>query len=258
MPTSNESGLPDTVQTARTMFEIVEFVKTRQGTTITEAASELGYAKSTVHRHLSTLLDLGYVVEEADGFHIGLRFLDLGQQARTRREGYKLAKSKVDEIADTTGERVQFIVEEHGEAVYLYRSLGENAIRTDPGIGRRIPLHATAAGKAILAHIEEERRFEIIEQTEFDPITDNTITGPEELIDELEQIRERGYSFNCQENLDGLHAIGAAVSDPDSRVLGALSVSGPTHRFKGDRFHEELPDLMLGTANELELNIAHS
>jgi DNA-binding IclR family transcriptional regulator len=258
MQPRDKDDTPNMVRTTRTMFKIIEYIKGRDGTTITEIATELGYAKSTVHRHLATLTELGYAVEESDGFHVGLRFLELGQDAKTRRKGAKLAKDKVEEIANQTGERAQFLVEEHGKAVYIYRSFGEHAVRTDPGIGSRIPLHATAAGKAILADMEEAHRFEIIEQADFTPITQSTITEREQLCNELETIRERGYSFNRQENLDGLHAVGVAVTGPEDDVIGALSVSGPTHRLTVERFEEELPTLLLGAANELELNIAHS
>lgn len=252
-PSSEETG----VKTTRTVFDILEYLERNDGASISQVANELGFAKSTVHRHLSTLADLKYVVEEPDGYHLGLRFLELGEHAQRRRVGYELAAEKVEEIAAETGERVQFIVEEHGDAVYLHRSFGEHAVRTDPGIGSRIPLHATAAGKAILAFMPEDRRFEIIEQARFRPITAETITDPEVLLDELDTIRERGYSFNRQENLEGLNAIGVPVNGRDG-VIGALSISGPSHRLKGDRFEATLPDLLLGAANELELNISHS
>ncbi|SEH17442.1 transcriptional regulator, IclR family [Natronorubrum sediminis] len=258
MPEDDGGQTAGTVQTSQTMFVIVEYIKEQDGATITEVANELGYAKSTVHRHLSTLTEMGYAVKEGNEFHVGLRFVDLGQHARTRRNGYELAREKVDQIAAATGERAQFIVEEHGEGVYLHRSFGEHAIRTDPGIGSRIPLHATAAGKAILANLEESRRFEIIEQTDFDSLTEHTITDTKSLFEELETIRERGYAFNRQENLNGLYAVGVAVKSPTEGVIGAFSVSGPIHRLKGERIQSELPDRLLGTANELELNITHS
>ncbi|USZ73728.1 IclR family transcriptional regulator (plasmid) [Natronosalvus halobius] len=258
MARTDERGGKDKVKTARTIFTIVEFIKDNEGSTITVIANELGFAKSTVHRHITTLLDLGYIVETPTGYEIGLQFLDLGQRARTRHPGYKLAQDKVEELANQTGERAQFLVEEHGEAVYIHRSFGDRAVRTDPGIGSRIPLHATAAGKAILAQMDDDRRAAILDQTEFDPITDSTITDRQTLLDELETISRRGYSFNREENLGGLHAVGAAVCGPNDEVIGALSISGPSHRLKGQWFDEELPNLLLGTANELELNIAYS
>lgn len=253
-----ENGDTGTVKAVRTMFDIVEYVADCDGVTITEVADELGYAKSTVHRHFSTLTELGYLVEDANEYYEGLRFLEIGHSARVRQQGYEMAKEKVEEIAAETGERAQFIVEEHGEAVYIHRAFGEHAVRTDPGIGSRIPLHATAAGKAILANLDERRRTEIVEAIDFEPITDATITDSTSLYDELDAVRERGYSFNRQENLAGLHAVGVPVTRPDGDVIGALSVSGPSHRLQGDWFEDELPALLLGTANELELNIAHS
>lgn len=255
MPTNTG---PDTVQATRTMFDIVELIAAQNGMTITDVSNELGYAKSTVHRHLSTLSELGYVIEDSDGYHEGLKFLEIGHAARVRQRGYEMANAKVKEIANETSERAQFIVEEHGEAVYIHRVFGERAVRTDPGIGSRIPLYATAAGKAILANLDEERRTAIVEAIDFEPITDGTITELGELYDELAAIRERGYSFNRQENLKGLHAVGVDVTDEDGGVIGALSVSGPSHRLQGEWFEQDLPTLLLGTANELELNIAHS
>lgn len=253
---TNDDGL-DTVGSVETLFDVVEFVHEHEGVTLAEAAASLPYAKSTIHRHLATLKDRGYVVEE-DGYYTGLRFLELGERARSRRRAYRLARTKVEELAAETGERAQFIVEEHGQAVYVHRALGEHAVNTDAEIGKRIPLHATASGKAILAAMDPAESSRIIERSSFERITSATITDPEALADELDAIADRGYAFNREENLDGLHAVGVSISGPDGDVIGALSVSGPSHRLTGPRFEEDLPTLLLGTANELELNIAHA
>lgn len=257
MSETHPDGEDKSVKSVETLFDILEFIHQENGVTISEAASGLDYAKSTVYRHLSTLERRGYVVSE-DGYYVGLRFLEFGEDARNRRRAYQLAKEKVEELAEETDERAQFLVEEHGEAVYLHRAVGDHAVQTDPGIGKRIPLHATASGKAILAAMPSERVSRIIERTPFEAITDETITKTDVLYDGLAQIRERGYAFNCEENLYGLHAVGVPVRGPDGSVIGGLSVSGPSHRFTGEHFEEELPSLLLGTANELELNIAHS
>lgn len=247
----------DTVKAIDTMFDIVEYLREEDGATLSTAATDLPYAKSTIHRHLQTLETHGYIVQEG-GYYVGLRFLELGEQARNRHRAYQLAKEKVDELAAETDERAQFIVEEHAEAVYIHRAHGEHAVRTDPGIGNRIPLHATSAGKAILAAMSPDEVSRVVERTSFDDITDETITDADDLHSELEQIRERGYAFNRQENLQGLHAVGVAVTGPDGDVLGALSVSGPSHRLTGEFFEDGLPSLLLGTANELELNTAYA
>jgi len=258
MSTPTDDGPDDSVQTARTMFDIVQRISEEEGVPLSELAGELGYAKSTVHRHLQTLADLGYVVKRDGDYHVGLRFLELGVTARNSYSGYTLVREKVEEIAEETGERAQFFVEEHGKAVYLARSVGEHAVRTDPGIGSRIPLYAASAGKAILSELPDEELSDMFERMSFEPVTEHTIVDPEELRAELAEVRERGYAFNREESLRGTHAVGVPICGPDGDVIGGLSVTGPSHRLKGERFKQELPDLLLGAANELELNIAHS
>jgi len=152
------------VKTTENAFAILRALKRLHGAGVSELADEVGLAKSTTHRHLGTLAQLGWVVEEADTYRIGFRFLEFGEHARQRKQGYRLAREKVEALADETAERVQFLVEENGRAVYVHRALGEHAVRTDPGIGSRIPLHATSGGKAILARLPESRVDEIIER----------------------------------------------------------------------------------------------
>lgn len=246
------------VKTVQTAFDILEYLKEKDGETLTGLATQFDLAKSTIHRHLSTLEQREYVVKEGDIYYPSLQFLDFGEYTRNRNEAYLMAKAKVQELADETSERAQFIVEEHGHAVYVHRASGDHAVQTDPGIGKRIALHATAAGKAILAQLPTEQVNRIIERRGLPAVTEETVTDQEKLFSELEEIRNRGYSFNNQENVDGLRAVGVPVNDPNDRVIGALSVSGPTHRLTKDLFQEELPTLLLGTANELELNIAYA
>lgn len=248
----------DGVASTDTAFDVIEAISETDGARVTELADRLGLAKSTVHGHLTTLKRRGYVLKEGDQYQLSLRFLHLGQSVRTRRVGYEMAREKVEKVAQETQERSQFIVEEHGYGVYMFRDTGSEAVSTDSEIGKRIPLHATSAGKAILASFPEERAREIVDRRGLERLTSRTITDEAELFDELETIRERGYAYNRAENTEGLWAVGVPVSAPDGTVLGAISVSGPTHRMKGERVRSELPDMMLGVANELELNIAYA
>lgn len=248
----------DRVTTTATAFEIIELLDDRGGARLSEVAAELDLAKSTVHRHLTTLEDLEYVVTDDGVYRTGLRFLRIGERTRTRRDAYELAREKVVDLAAETEERAQFIAPEHGRGVYVYRETGSRAVHTDSEIGKRIPIHATAAGKAILASFSDERVSEILDRRGLPAVTEHTITDESELWAELADIRDRGYSINREENTSGLHAIGVPVEDETGTPLGALSVSGPSHRFRGTLFEETLPNLLLGTANELELNIQYA
>lgn len=246
------------VKSTENSFRVIELIMEEDGMRLSDLARELDLAKSTVHRHLSTLTDLEYVTREDDVYRTGLRFLRIGEQTRTRSDAYQLAEEKVADLAAETQERAQFIVEEYGKGVYIFRETGEQAVSTDSEIGKRIPIHATAAGKAILASLPDERVDEIFAQRGLPAVNERTTTDEEALRAELKEIRERGYSINDQENTSGLRAIGVPVEYEDGEPIGALSVSGPTHRFRGTLFEETLPNLLLGTANELELNIQYS
>lgn len=250
---------PDrTVQAAETTFTILETLNEADGMRLTELVDELGMSKSTVHRYLQTLLSRKYLIKESDEYHVSLRFLDFGQHARNRKEGYQMAKVKVAELAEETDERVQFIVEEHGQAVYVHRKAGSHAVQTDPGIGKRIHLHATSAGKAIIAEWSNEEIYEYIEQWGLPALTSNTITDESTLMEDIEMVRERGYSVNRQENVDGLCALGVSICPTSDDVLGAFSVSGPINRMEGEWFEHELPNMLKGSANEIELNLRYS
>ncbi|MEF8785336.1 MAG: IclR family transcriptional regulator [Haloarculaceae archaeon] len=176
---------------------------------------------------------------------------------RDRKQIYQLAKPKITELAEKTEERAEFMVEEYGRSVFVHRDTGDNAVQTDSGIGKFHPLHATAAGKSILAFLPEERVDEICETRGLESFTDNTITDKETLFAELETIRERGVGYNDQEYINGLRAVGVPVKDVDESIVGAISVSGPTHRLKGEWYEEEIPDLLLGMTNEIELKISY-
>lgn len=102
------------------------------------------------------------------------------------------------------------------------------------------------------------RTAEILDGLDLVPMTDSTITDRDTLETHIAEIREQGYAYSREENIGGLCAVAGPVTDGDDQLIGVLSVSGPSNRMKGERFTSEIPDLILGTANELELRIAYA
>lgn len=245
------------VVTVATAFDLVETVQALDGARLTELSEELDLAKSTVHRHLKTLEHRGYLVKEDDEYRVGIRFLDLGIHARNRVPGYEITAEKTHEIAEETGELTVFMIEEHGRGYILGRERGPHAVATKTRVGKKIYLHATAGGKCILAHLDEAKVEAIIDRWGLPAFTDSTITDPAELSRELEQIRDRGYAFSRAEHLNGVNTISAPILDETGDVFGALSISGPGNRMRGDRLETEMRDYLLGAVNELELNITY-
>jgi DNA-binding IclR family transcriptional regulator len=255
---TSKDTLVRTVGAVETLLLVIETLEASGGMRVTALADEIDMADSTVHSHLATLEANGYVVKEGDVYQLGGRFLQFGEYVRNRRKAYEMIRPKAKMLAEETGERCQFIVEEHGRGVYLHRKTGNQAVWTDSGLGKRIYLHATAAGKALLAALPDERVEAIIEQWGIPRLTMNTITDPNELQEELAAVRKRGYATNQEENTKGLHAAGVTIHGDNDEVIGAISISGPSHRMQGDLLEQEIPELLLGTANELSLNIRYS
>ncbi|MGB9933573.1 IclR family transcriptional regulator [Haloarcula amylolytica] len=248
----------NTITATRTSLRIVEALKRLDGAGTTAVANDLGIAKSTVHNHLQTLEDEGYITNEGSAYHVGLRFLELGEYKRNRMDIYEKARPEVASLAEKTGEMANAAVEEHGEGVYITRAEGSEAVSVDTYAGKRVNLHCTALGKTILAMLPEGRVDEIIDTHGLPARTENTITDRAELKAELADIRERGHAYDREERLPGLRCVAAPVTSEDGDPVAALSVSGPTSRIKGDLFHEEIPEMLQSAVNVVEINLVYS
>ncbi|WP_254838882.1 IclR family transcriptional regulator [Natronomonas marina] len=247
-----------TVQSTVKSFEIVECLHELDGGRVSEIAERLGVARSTVHSHLATMKSLGYLVQEGDIYYLSSRFIDLGRYVQGRKRVYELAGPQVESLAEQTGELVQFAIAEHGRAVYIHRSAGDQAVATDADDSHRVFLHATAAGKCLLSFMPREDVESIIEETGLPQLTGSTTTDRASLFEELSRIRERGFAFNESERINGLRAVGVPVFDQDRTLLGSISVAGPEHRIQGDYYREELPRLLNGVAKELGMNVTYA
>lgn len=245
------------INATKRSFTIVELLLDEPTITVSELAAKLGTSKSTVHNHLRTLRNLGYVINDEGRYRVGLQFLNLGDRARKRYKLYQPGKQELDDLVDAVGERAQLMVEEDGEGVYIYQARADSAVPSDSHIGTFPPMHATAVGKSYLAFLPESKRTAILNGMSFDPVTQHTITNRGKLERELETVRQRGVAFNDEERVTGMRAIGAPILQTDGTVLGAISVSGPTTRMNGDRYTTDLPERVQQAARVIGIRATH-
>lgn len=246
------------VQAVETTIDILETLKTSNGDSVTSVAERLGLSKGTVHNHLSTLEERGFVTRKGDEFHVSMRFFEFGEFAKTQLPVYEFGVPEVEELARETGELGNLLVEENGWGIYLHRARGERALHLDTGIGSRVHLHSTALGKAILAYLSESRVTAIIERRGLPRFTENTITDRDRLWDELETIREQGYALDDRERTEEVVCVAAPVLTTDEDVLGAVSVAGPASRMKTDHSIEDLAELVRKTGNVIGINATYA
>ncbi|WP_435335805.1 IclR family transcriptional regulator [Haloarchaeobius sp. TZWWS8] len=242
------------IKSVITANEILRLLVERGDLSVTELATALDVTKGTVSVYLSTLRETGLVVETERGHRPSLRFLDIGNLVREEFPLYKHGKSVADQLALEVGHVVHLAVVEQNLAVVIYMTeFGNPAIQSITPIGTTAHLHSTAIGKAMLAQLPESRVDAIIEEQGLTKHTEQTITDKPTLMAELEQIRERGYAVNDQENAVGSCSVGAFVRQPNSSMLGAISTSGYATTFT-DEYIDEIAPIVMEKANEIEVN----
>ena len=244
------------IKTADRVFEIINFIQSEEGATLTEIAANLGLSKSTVHEYVYTLLDHGYLVRDEATYHVGLQFLEHGFSARERYQVLQYVEQPLEFLAERTGEAVWIMVEEHNQVVYLENSLGQNAVQTHARIGSREYMHCTAGGKAILSTWSEERLDEMIASHGLPAYTDNTITDREALLQELNETRDRKYAINNEETTIGEKAIAAPIRRDDAEYAQvAIVIAGPARRIDRKLLDEDIGDILLDETEEIELRV---
>ncbi|WP_226043074.1 IclR family transcriptional regulator [Natrinema sp. DC36] len=244
------------VKTTDTLFKIIATLQSMDGASLAELTNELEFAKSTIHGHLATLESNEYVVRIDNVYELSLKFLEHGMFVKNNRPITRVGNPILEDLADETGEVAWLIVEEHGKAVYLDKTMGEKAVQTHASVGGRARLHHLATGKLILAYLSDERVEEIIDRHGLPELTPHTITDRDELQAELKRIRDDGIALNDKETIDGLRAIGAPVLG-ENTIHGAICVSGPANRLTTKRCHDEIKPLLLEATNELELKLQY-
>ncbi|KAB1185354.1 MULTISPECIES: IclR family transcriptional regulator [Haloferax] len=241
------------IKSVITTFAIVDELIDRQGAGVTELSDALDCSKTTVHTHLSTLSQLGYVSQQGDEYHASLGFLSTGNRVRENFDFYHYGASIANSLAEKTGEVVHLAVEEDQMVHFVHATRGgPEAIESVTPIGRKTLLHATAVGKAMLAHMPDECRDAVLDR-ELEPMTSETITDRELLDEELELVRERGFAVNNQEQVLGARSVACPVKYVSGELMGAIAISGHASRLDDTRI-EELAASVRGAANQIEID----
>lgn len=215
---------------------------------VTALSRALEMPKSTVHKHLSTWVELGYVEQTNEGYKPARRILNLGHRAKQSSTLYDIAKVPVNRLAESTEELVGVYVADGSTGFDLYSERGPRSLLDETTFEISHQLHCNAAGKAILSRAPESL-FEAVVEGGLQQQTENTVDDPAELADELERIRNRNVAFDRGEQKQGFRSVAVPLDLPDT--LAAAYVTAPTDRMRGKRFEENIPGLLSNTANQI-------
>lgn len=252
----DKEGPKRTIEAVKKTTDILEALHEIEGATLTELAEYLDYSKSSLHAYLVTLEEQEFVTKEGYSYRPSYRFITMAESLqRTHYDIYKYGRESAKELAEETGEFVQLMVEEHGVGIHIFAVSGKKGMfAAKYPVGRPCPLNCNAAGKAILAHLPEEKLEQILYQNNLEKITESTITDPEELLDELETIRETDVAFSSEEAVSGMRGVASPVLNSSGEVMGAINISGSMSHFDDERFQETLPKKVVEFSNIIEVN----
>ena len=224
---------------------------------VTELARRLKLHKSTISRLLSTLEAGGFVQQDPRNgrYRLGLQLATLAGVALTQYDLRDVARPLLQELARAAGETTTLSVLDRDVAVNVDQVLGSQTLQHVGWIGRRLPLHCTAAGKPLLAHLAPEDAERLLAQP-LERYTARTITSAAQLRRELDRVRGQGYVVVAEEYEEALSAVGAAVFDHRSEVVGSITVSGPSFRMTETRL-PELVTLVQQTAGGISARLGH-
>lgn len=204
---------------------------------LTQLAASLGLAKGTAHGIVRTLVDVGFVHQdrETSRYDIGRGLLTLGSARLDRNELRSRALNWSDALAAHTGEAVLVAVLEEGEAVVAHHVYRPDRSTQTALTGSRVPLHATALGKVLLAHDPRAVRRLPVEAME--TLTHRTITDRSLLLRDLAGARDQGYAAAVEEAEPGVAGIAAPIRDKDGYVIAAIGIQGRVEAVCDGRSH---------------------
>ncbi|MFD6357429.1 IclR family transcriptional regulator [Nocardia tengchongensis] len=199
---------------------------------VNEASRAMGLSRSTVHRMLTTLSYHQFVEQDefSRAYQPGPALIDIGLAVLQNIEIRVIARNALLRLRDETGETVHLGLQRGAEVVFIDSVESQQTVRTGSRIGWTLPSHATAAGKAMLAQLDERELDKIYPDEVLEPATAATVRSKSELRDQLEEIRRRGYAVNDGESEPDVGAVAAVVCDRDGRVRGAISITAPRAR----------------------------
>jgi IclR family transcriptional regulator, KDG regulon repressor len=206
------------------------------GLTLTELALRLDMHRTTLFRMLATLRARGYVSRDrhTDRYCLGTQVLALATSLLDGLDTHGVAKPHLVALRDRTQELVNLTVLDDDHVVTLERVEGRHPISLQTDIGARRPVYCSAAGKAILAYLPAEEVDRIL-ALGMPSVTPTTITRSDDMKAHLDDVRQRGYSWDNEERIDGVRCVAAAVLGHDGSVRGAVSIAAPTLRMPWER-----------------------
>lgn len=212
---------------------------------VSDVSRALGLKKATTHRLLASLLRRGLVAQDpaTRRYRLGIKLWELGALATSQVDWVTRVKPHLQGLTDVSGETTHLAILNDAQVLYVEKVESHRSLRMPSQVGRRLPVHCTGVGKALVAFLPDEVLAGIVTRRGLPAFTAHTMTDLTALRSDLARVRRRGYAVDDEEIEEGLVCIAAPVRDHSSHVVAAVSIAGPSSRLR--------PETLAGHANEV-------
>ena len=247
-------------QTLARGLDILQFVSSGMSEA-SEIAAALGTSRSTAHRVLSSLVQMGYLYHSpGSGYQLGPEILYLGARAREQQPLAQIADSHLRALAQITRDTVHLGVPQGSEVFYISKVDGtQGGLIMRSKVGQRMPMAFTGLGKAMLLAMPREVWREVYDQSVSLQIEHPERIQPrpwEALEEELLTAQRAGHAYDLEENEIGIRCVAAPIFDVSGHLVAAISVASALHFMSLQRL-EELAPLVRDIASAISRDLGH-
>jgi DNA-binding IclR family transcriptional regulator len=226
------------------------FTADDRGVGFAELQRRTGLPKATLHRLTAELVQARLLDRSEGQFHLSGHLFALGMRASVERGLIEVATPFLEDLYERTHETVHLGLREGAEVVYVAKMGGHRQARAPSRLGGRMPLHATAIGKALLAFAPDDVRARVLEKP-LARLAPRTVTSPLILGRQLDEALETGVAFEAEESAVGLVCVGAPILNEHDVAVAAVSVAGPADRFQPSKHAASVKAAAAGIAATL-------
>lgn len=241
-----ESRTRGGVQSIGRAFAILEEVaRNRDGIGLADLSKRVGLHNSTTFHLVKTMVSLGYIrqLKESKRYRIGRPLFALAASALDEMEMVSMATPVLDDLSRQTGESSHFAARMSDAVVVMARTPGPGAFQLTDRVGVVRPAYCTALGKIILAALRPDQLDRYLDRVELKSLTAKTITNPQRLRRELQEIRRAGIAFDDGEFDNEVRCAAMPIHDFSGQVVGAIGISGPVWRLSIQALQSKARDL---------------
>lgn len=220
---------------------------------ITDVSNSTGLERATARRCLLTLSELGYAHYDGKFFTLTSRVLRLGHSYLSATPLPRIVQPFLDRLSEATGESASVSVLDGNEVVYVARAAQRRVMSINLSPGSRLPAYCASMGRVLLAALPGQQARNILEATDLKANTPHTLTNIEELLNELQHVREQGYAIVDQELEMGLRSIAIPLMGANGLTVAALNVGTQAVRTELTEMVERYLPIMRETQTALRL-----